>query len=100
MKKTITKEKVIEALEKENLRRNQFFHGHRKPGCAVCAVGAVLRKMSFEEWVRKISPEHFKHNLKELGIKSTRSRSVEEIDGELSSVPEPTTWTEQYEPPF
>jgi len=24
----------------------------------------------------------------------------EEIDGELSSVPEPDTWTEDYEPPF
>lgn len=56
MKKSITKENVIKALESEVLCRRYFFEKKRlltPPGCKVCAVGAVLRHMSFEKWGRK-----------------------------------------------
>lgn len=55
MIKTITKKQVIEALEKEPvLESGSWFRGRPKSGCAVCAVGAVLRKVSFEKWARRL----------------------------------------------
>jgi len=51
--KSITKAKIIEALKTEKLVRSDWFHQDSvdiKGKCDVCAVGAVLRKMSFEKW--------------------------------------------------
>jgi len=57
MRKSITKANVIKALQKEKLKRKNFFHGVSgllwDIKCSVCAVGAVLRKMSFEEWAKQ-----------------------------------------------
>lgn len=55
MKKTksITKEKIIEALREEPLLRRGFWFGIKTKSaksCSVCAVGSILRKMSFEKW--------------------------------------------------
>lgn len=51
MTKTIRRKDVIVALNTENLKSGSFFRGEK--GCQVCAVGAVLRKVSFETWARK-----------------------------------------------
>lgn len=62
MKKSITKANCIKALKKEKLKRESFFHctyvdsgGEVAylPTCTVCAVGAILRHMSFEKWARE-----------------------------------------------
>lgn len=72
MTKTITKAGVIKALKTEKLKRRAYFHGvssYDTPppeGCAVCAVGAVLRHMSFEAWARK-----HKFNMSDLGNQAT-----------------------------
>ena len=52
MKKTITKKQVIEALSTESISQRDIFSSN-KANCSVCAVGAVLRKVSFEKWLRK-----------------------------------------------
>jgi len=57
MKKSITKTEVIKALQKEPLQRGSYFYGDKKSVCKVCAVGAVLRAMSFEKWARKVNTE-------------------------------------------
>ncbi len=56
MKRTkwIKKEDVISALKTEKLERGNWFTSD-EPGCKVCAVGAVLRKTSFEKWAHKIN---------------------------------------------
>lgn len=51
MTKIITKKLIIKALQTEKLRHGDFFRSD-KPNCTVCAVGAVLRHVSFESWVR------------------------------------------------
>jgi len=53
MRKSITKTNVIKALNKEDLVRGNFFQ-RESTKCAVCAVGAVLRHMSFEKWAIKL----------------------------------------------
>lgn len=55
MTKTITRALVIKALKTETLRRRTWFADNQKPGCRVCAVGAVLRHCSFETWARKLN---------------------------------------------
>ncbi len=52
MIKTITKKQVIKALKTEPLTKGSYFHSQIIKGykCDVCAVGAVLRHMSFEKW--------------------------------------------------
>lgn len=40
----ITKEEVIEALQKEQLAAGDWIEYWSRPDCHVCAVGAVLRK--------------------------------------------------------
>jgi len=54
MKKSITKANVIKALKKEKLKCGWFFNSNvtinNVVDCSVCAVGAVLRHMSFEKW--------------------------------------------------
>lgn len=50
MIKSISKKDVIKALKTENLKRGRFFRNPEQRDCAVCAVGAVLRHMSFETW--------------------------------------------------
>lgn len=60
MKKTITKWQIVQALKTEPLIRNQYFKAALeynmvayRENCPVCAVGAILRHMSFEKWARK-----------------------------------------------
>lgn len=60
MKKSISKFEVIKALVNEpKLRRGYWFKPSEKDGniirknCAVCAVGSILRAISFEKWGRK-----------------------------------------------
>lgn len=48
----ITRRGVLEALKKEPLAIGSIFHDEGKPGCKVCAVGAVLRRFSFERFIR------------------------------------------------
>ncbi len=52
MIKSITKAQVIIALKKEPLTRGSFFGAIKttKKKCDVCAVGAILRYISFETW--------------------------------------------------
>ena len=57
MTKTITKKQIIEALQTEPILKRGFwfepdFYGH-KIKCSVCAVGCILRAMSFETWARE-----------------------------------------------
>ena len=56
MIKSITKAQVIIALKKEPLTRGSFFGGIKrtKKKCEVCAVGAILRYISFETWAHDI----------------------------------------------
>ena len=53
MTKEITKQQVLEALWNEPLEGGQFF-ATDEPNCKVCAVGAVLRVVSFETWFKKM----------------------------------------------
>ena len=61
--KIIKKSDVIVALKTERLKRGHWFtptyelnKGEPcKKNCRVCAVGAVLRKVSFEQWARNKS---------------------------------------------
>ena len=53
MTKEITKQQVLKALRNEPLEGGQFF-ANDKPNCNVCAVGAVLREVSFETWFKKM----------------------------------------------
>jgi len=69
MKKSITKKQIIKALETElHLERGKFFapvmvyrsdkgYGSSrrifKKDCPVCAVGSVLRAMSYETWAKR-----------------------------------------------
>jgi len=59
MVKIITKKQIIKALQKEpTLKRGWWFGPDpRKPKakCSVCAVGCILRTMSFETWARENS---------------------------------------------
>jgi len=58
--KTTTKDEILEALDTENLRPGAWFR-HRRRGysnfddCAVCALGAILRKVSFTK-IKEIYP--------------------------------------------
>lgn len=52
--KTITKKDVVKALESEPLVSGDWFGDLGQKHCNVCAVGAVLRKVSFEKWLIKI----------------------------------------------
>jgi hypothetical protein len=72
MKRTriITKAGVIEALKKEPLTTGSFFKerdGVIEAGCEVCAVGAVLRRFSFEKMTRSKGG-----NLHKLGEQATQ----------------------------
>jgi len=59
--KIIKKSDVIQALKKERLKTGDWFKpSYSRSGneiirknCDVCAIGAILRKMSFEAWGRK-----------------------------------------------
>ena len=58
MKKSITKVQIMKALKDEPLLEHRGWFKESGPGisekdCAVCAVGCVLRAMSFETWARK-----------------------------------------------
>lgn len=53
MRKIIRRSVVIEALRKEPLAPDKFFHEPGDKTCRVCAVGAVLRHVSFETWAIK-----------------------------------------------
>lgn len=58
MKKSITKQGIINALKNEpRLKVGRWFHDNNdytyKKDCAVCAVGCVLRAMSFEKWAQE-----------------------------------------------
>lgn len=53
MTKTIKKAVVIKALKKESLVSGAYFATLGNKGCDVCAVGAVLRAVSFEKWAIK-----------------------------------------------
>lgn len=71
MIKIIKKNVVIEALKKEKLTTGMFFSSYymsKVPkDCKVCAVGAVLRHVSFETWARKNS-----YSLNALGQAATQ----------------------------
>lgn len=52
MTKIITRRQVLRALRTEpSIYSGSFFRGD-KPNCKVCAVGAVLRQVSFEKYLR------------------------------------------------
>lgn len=79
MKKSITKKQIMRALKDEPLlKRKEWFQStsdvegvnfsvlrYNKIDCAVCAVGCVLRAMSFEKWARQR-----KLSLNSLGIRA------------------------------
>lgn len=84
MKKSITKLDVVKALVNEpTLKRRSWFHiepsrSTPKKNCSVCAVGSVLRAMSFEKWGRKI-----KLNLNELGTCAVKTDDITDQDAEF-----------------
>ena len=80
MRKTIKKVDVVEALLREKtLIQNQWFNSKstNKPrkGCEVCAVGAILRAMSFEKWAIKN-----KIRLNTMGKVAVKSIAITEFD--------------------
>jgi len=90
MRKSITKSQAIKAIKTE---KNLSYNGdwfeenldYYKKDCNVCAVGAILRNMSFEKWARKIS-----FDLQELGWVAVGGReagvaSMEYIKDHLKS---------------
>lgn len=52
--KWIKREDAIGAVKTEPLMPGSFFENDNDPKCRVCAVGAVMRKVSFEKSIKDI----------------------------------------------
>lgn len=84
MTKIIKRSVVIKALKTENLVRGWFFKSSENKAevypkdCKVCAVGAILRHVSFETWARKNNVD-----LGDLGVDATNGQYAEDNYKEL-----------------
>lgn len=77
MQHTISKRKIILALMKEPLTRNNFFEERDNPKCKVCAVGAVLRAVNVEQY------EMFGHRVTKGRNASVPKPHLSKVIGEL-----------------
>lgn len=83
--KTITKKQVIEALETEPLTLGNFWvYSKIVPDCSVCAVGAVLRRTSFERAFRG-------RNSMTIGELATKNQYFEGL-GKVKSLLKSRNW--------
>ena len=78
MTKIIKRRVVIKALRTEQLTQGSFFMSENL-GCNVCAVGAILRHVSFETWWRKQNLSFL--DINDLGYAACKNELVSNKDG-------------------